>query len=44
MENEGRREEMMVSEVETDNEGRGSGDESGNDDDGIFLDLNPSSL
>jgi len=44
MENEGRREEMMVSEVETDNEGRDSGDESGNDDDGIFLDLNPSSL
>ena len=39
---EGQREEMLVSEVET-NEGGNSGDEGSNDDDdGIFLNLNAS--
>lgn len=42
MEEEGQREEMLVSEVET-NEGGDSGDEGSNDDDdGIFLNLNAS--
>jgi hypothetical protein len=44
MEEEGLREEMLVSEVETDEEGGDSGDEGSNnsDDDGIFLNLNAS--
>jgi hypothetical protein len=40
IEEEGRREEILVSEIETDEEGRDSGDEGGNDDDdGFFLNL-----
>lgn len=38
IEEEGRREEILVSEIETDEEGRDSGDEG--DDDGFFLNLN----
>jgi hypothetical protein len=43
MEEQGRGEEILVSEVETDEEERDSGDEGGDDDDdGFFLNLNAS--
>jgi hypothetical protein len=42
IEEEGQREELLISEVETDTEGRDSRDEdSNNDDNGFFLNLNP---